>query len=426
MKRVVVVGGGAAGIAAAMKAAQKGHKVTLLEAKSKLGGRLGSYSDQRSGFSFDLGVHLITAGYSNTLKLLEMINASEAVEIQEGIRIPFYHPQQGKIVYKAHRIVPPFYFFNGILNFKLLSLSERLRLLKRLIILAKKEHIPAVTAGEWLKDAGKAEYEYFWKPLIVSAMNCLPEEADLNTLRTVLTKGFMQRGGLGFFKRLESEVFDTKVKTALERAGVEIRLKFPVNEVLREGVRIVSVVGKTGEEVKGEAFILALPPDSLIRILPDSAELKQQIRKFRYSTIINTHLVFAQPVFDEDFGCLLESLPQWFFRIRHDGDSAEGFSYSLVISAADRLALADCDILAKCLEDLGKCGGYIKGNKLLYSKIVKMRRATIIVNPDTAGNRPKANTEFENLYLAGDWINTVLPATIESAVLSGFKAGERV
>ena len=427
MRKVAVVGGGAAGIAAALTAAKRGFQVTLLEGRSRLGGRLGSFFDKRAGCQFDLGVHLIVAGYANTLKLLEMIDSTDTVEIQRSLFIPFYHPIKGRAEFRTISLPPPWNFLAGILNFRLLSVRERINLIRRLTKLTSTKKLAPQTAEQWLNEVSENEYERFWKPLIVSALNCYPEDADIRMLKAALIEGFMKRGGLGFFLLPEAEIFHNRALKALEREGVSVRLNHPIKGLKIRENRIRSLAGNSGIEVQADEYIFALPPDALCNIFRDEISaigLKLDLPALQYSNIVNVHLIFERRIFGDDFGCMVDTLPQWFFHRRRSDESEKGEAYSLVISAAERAIPSECDILNVCLKDLERCGAELGGNRLIYSRIINNNKATVKISPDTADKRPGLMTDLENLYLAGDWVDTGLPPTIESAVLSGLQAVE--
>ena len=429
MKKVAVVGGGIAGITAALSAAKLGRRVTLMEKRSRLGGRLGSFLDKRTGCQFDLGAHLIIGGYTNTLKLLKMIDIRDAVDIQRNLFIPFHHPEMGRSELRAAGLPSPFNFLAGIFNFRLLTMRERINLTKRLKKLASTNPLPPQTAQEWLHSASRNEYEWFWKPLIISALNCYPEDVDIRMLRVILVKGFMKRGGLGVFLQSEEEIFHNSALKALKRERVTVKLGQPVRGLKISKGRIQSLFMDSGESVQADNYIFALPPDALGKVFGSEIPaigLNLDLSAFQYSNIVNVHLIFERRIFEEEFGCILDTLPQWFFHRRWSDVSDKGEVYSLVISAAERAIPPGCDIIKVCLNDLKRCGADLRGNRLLYHKIVNNKKATVKISPDIVNKRPGVMTDLANLYLAGDWVDTGLPPTIESAVLSGFRAGEAV
>ncbi len=426
MAAVAVIGGGASGLAAALSAAQRGFKVTLIEAGARLGGRLTTYSDRRAGRIFDNCEHLITAGYFDTLKLLKMMDAEDTVEIQSSLEIPFYHSKLGRSVFRVPLINPALGFLAGVFNFKFLSFSERLALIRRLNKLKSPASLSPRNAGEWLAGASQAEYEYFWKPFIVSVMNCLPDEADISILRRALVEGFMNKGGLGFFREPLEEVFHKRTLAALKRAGVEVTLHCPVREILVAAGRAKAVRGNFSGEIAADSFIISIPPHSLSKISASGkalADIGFPKQEFEYSEIYCIHIVFERRIFPDDFGCLLDTLPQWFFQMKGGRKLGPGEAYNLVISAADKLIAQDSDLITQSLTDLRSIGADLDDNPALYQRIVRNRRATVKFTSERQDERPGAVTGLENVFLAGDWIDTGLPATIESAVRSGFSAG---
>lgn len=429
MGAVAVIGGGAGGIAAALCAAQNGREVILIEAGRRLGGRLTTGIDRRTGYRFDNGEHLILAGYKDTLKLLKALGAEDAVELQPRLKIPFYHPEKGVCEFKAPAIPLTFSFPAAISKFKLLSFRDRLALMRRLTRLVKGDAPESFSAARWLQGASAEELDYFWQPFIVSVMNCLPAEADIGLVRTALTEGFISGGGLGFFTEPLSEIFHRRARAKLQEAGVEVRLNHPVTEVSFSGSRARSLKGRFKGEIAADGFIIAVPPRALSRMTLNGrqpSDIGIIEADFRYSTICSVFIVFEERIFPGDFGCLTGTLPQWFFRLKGGRKPAEGEAYNLVISAADKFLLQEENILDRCLSDLRKLGADLDHNQTLCQRVMVNRRATVILNPETAKRRPGIKTGWDNVFLAGDWVDTGLPATIESAVRSGFRAGEMV
>lgn len=423
MPSITVIGGGAAGIAASLKAARRGWKVTLCEAKSCLGGKLGSFGDTESGAVFDYGEHLLTGGYRDTLELLRMIGAESSVTFQKKLDIPYYHPARGRFRLKTGNLPRPLNFISAVLNFRLLSFGQRLKLIARLNMLLSSED-DTLSMEELLKNADSDERDYFWTPFILSTLNCLPEEADAGLLKTVVREGFLVDQGLGFFRENHRKVFHDRALDALQDSGVEVRLKCRIKNVKCEGGRIVSAVSGNENYVTGN-YIFALQPDVLTKILQDSSV---DTVKFgldipaEYSGICNVHFVTGKQLFPDSFGCLSDSLPQWFFSRKMIVKGRGMYHYNLVISAAEEFISDEDDVWGRCAADLKKLGIDLSEDKILYLKIILDKRATVKFNASFAAGRPGPKTGFENCYIAGDWTNTGLPTTIESAVRSGFAA----
>lgn len=422
MKTVVIIGGGAAGIASAVSAAEKGWKAILCESTPRLGGRLGSYYEPALGVDIDYGEHLLTAGYTETLTLLEKIGASDALKIQESLQIPFYSNRLKPILLQAPRFLPtPVDFVFALQNFKLLSLPERLKMTARLLKLAKEDIPLRISARQYLQNASPNEFNCFWKPFIISALNTIPEEADMNMVKTALMKGFVRKGGLVFFKQPQKDVFHTGAMRYLKSVGVEVRLNSYAVGIDATVGRTVNFKLKSGEVLNADALIFALPPEKLGNIA-GMENVINMTPDFVYSPICSVVLVFRKRIFPTDFGCLLNSAPQWFFYKGICRGKISGEIYHLVISAADKTIPAGIDLVKTCISDLRKCGAEFGDDEVLFRKLIMFRRATVRLTHATGYLRPSNRTLTDNVFLAGDWVNTGLPATIESAVMSGKNA----
>jgi len=426
MKSVLVIGGGAAGIAAALKAADSGHKVVLAESLPRLGGRLGSFTDPDTGYTFDYGEHLLLKSYKNTLELLERLNCRKQVSFQRKFDIPFHHPEMGSFRFKTSFLEVPLSLVTALLGHKFLLFKDRMKLVKRLKKLIETPNLLPLTAGEFLADTSTEEMEFFWKPLILATMNCLPDDADIRLVRTIFREGFLQKGGLGFFEIPLSEIFDRRAASMMAETGIDIKLKTTIIKIMVDTDKITTFTSQ-GEEINSDCVIFTVPPDKMMRIIdndPAKIGLNKIAAKFSYSDICNLHLLFERKIFETRLGCLLGTLPQWFFRNRYITEN--GVGYSLTISASDRFLNYDEDIQAICLNDLSELGADVEGNKVLFSKMVLSKKATIVLDPETNDWRIGTDTRYDNVLFAGDWTDTGLPATIESAVRSGFLAAERI
>lgn len=423
MDDVVIIGGGAAGIAAAVKAVSHGLKATLIEARHHLGGRLFSFKDRYTGLELNNGEHLILAGYEKTLDLLKQIGEVDAVEIQPEIEIPFYLPDRTPVLFKSSTYFPIKGFPGALLSFSLLNFNQRLKLINRLRSLTAKVPKNCSTVGEWLKGAGKEEIDLLWKPLTLAAMNCDIDEADLGILRNALIEGFMKGGGLGFFKKTFREIFHNSAGFYLQSKKVKVITGGRINAVECSSNKIDAVYTANGGKFRGDYYIFTIPPEQLLKIpsFPISGSLNAFLQRLEYSAIVNVYLGFHKQILPDDFGCLPGSYPQWFFRVRYLNADPNLTIYNLVISSAD-LRLSESGIIVKCLLDLKKTGADFDEKDVVYSRVIAHPRATVKLTPDTEKLRRAIIIDCANLSLAGDWTNTGLPASIEGAVRSGYDA----
>ena len=428
MSSAVIIGGGAAGIAAALTAARRGLRVKLIEASNRLGGKLGSFNTD-TGHILNFGEHLITGEYHDTLQLLRQISAEDCVTLQERLDIPFYHPQKGHCRFTAGKLPPPFNFLSSITSFKYLSFTEKARLGMNLKKLLGEVSIYSCTFPQYFPKINQTEFKYFWEPFIVSALNVHPDEADIKLVQTAIREGFTGEKGMGFFTAPLAEIFNIKAGEALKKAGVDLILRNRVSSVDIAGNKIENISLNDQTMIRADNYIFALPPENLLKVFGENypaLELQMENNDFRYSPICNVHLILKKEIFTERFGCLLDTLPQWFIRAGSWDDRGKGYAYCLVISAADRYIPQGIDIISLCLRDLRRCGAEFSDDDILYTRVIDYKKATLKFTPEFNRIRPCSLTGLKNAFLAGDWIDTGLPATIESAVRSGFRAGEMV
>ena len=192
-KRVVVVGGGWAGLCAALGLAERGVEVRLFEKRAVLGGRAYSYRAREAGHTVDNGQHLLMGCYRATLGFLERIGARDRVEVQPQLCVPFLHPERGAATFRCAAAPSPLHLTLGAMRYTLLSPGERLRLvLGGLRIALGYRGGSAVTVAQALASAGQSQNlcTCFWNPLAIAVLNELPERASADLFAEVLRRVF--------------------------------------------------------------------------------------------------------------------------------------------------------------------------------------------------------------------------------------------
>jgi squalene-associated FAD-dependent desaturase len=420
-KHVIVIGGGFAGLTAAAYLVKNNFNVTLLEASPKLGGRAYSFLDKDSNTVLDNGQHILMGCYEETLKFLSLIGADKNFNYPDKLEVNFV--KEGNIV-RHLKCITKFYPLNlllGLLKFKALSFADRLSLLKVFLKLPfiKINEFTGMNVKEWLEKENQtpAIKDSFWKILAVGALNTSIEKASAKVFIDILKKIFLKGNKAATIILPKHGLSESYCKYAGEfilKNGGEFILSEQVEQFVISGGRITEVHSSNKVYLDFDFVITAVPAFALSRILNDDVNF--DIPDFDYSSILNIQIWVRQNSLPEGFFGLINSPVHWVFN--------KGTHLNVVISDAnDLVSMSDDELIMMIKKELQKFfllePGMISGYK-----IIKEKRATFIPTDDVIDKRPAQKTSIKNLILAGDWVDTGLPSTIESAVKSGIVAAE--
>ena len=423
MKKCLVLGGGFAGLTSAVYLSKAGYKIELIEASPKLGGRAYSFKDTETNTIIDNGQHILMGCYKETLNFLKLINAAANLEFQKHLKVNFVKEDFRLYPLEAKGIFYPLNLALGILSYNALCVSERLRLI---LLFLKLPLIPSkdlknLTVYEWLEGEKQAENirKAFWEILCVGALNTSIRKASAITFVDILKKIFL-RGSKSATIVLPakglSETYCINAQKFIEQNNGIISFSEKVDSLLFDSDKLVKI--KTSKRIIEEF-------DFVISALPLSAfeKVVNNIRVFTdlnltYSSILTLHIWLKENRLNRNFYGLINSRIHWVFNhISH---------ITLVISDAnDLIELSKEELIEIAGNELSKFMN-IPQDEIISYKIIKEKRATFIPLNNILGQRPPSVTKFSNFYLAGDWIETGLPSTIESAVKSGRIAADLI
>ncbi|HYB58000.1 MAG TPA: hydroxysqualene dehydroxylase HpnE [Alphaproteobacteria bacterium] len=406
-----VVGAGLAGLAAAVRlAASDRFEVRLHEAAGQAGGRCRSFPDETLGAVIDNGNHLLLSGNRSAMSYLAEIGARGTLYAAPEAAFPFVDLESGaRWTVRPNRGPLPWWIFAPARRVPDTSAWDYLAALS----LAFAE--PNATVAHCLA-AHRILYRRFWEPLAVAVLNTAPEEGAARLLWPVLVET-LGRGGEASRPCIAKDGLSASfVDPALKRladAGVEMGFNRRLRTIeIAEGriAKLDFAQGKIELEA-GDLVVLALPPARVAELLP-GAQVPLESR-----AIVNAHFRLASaPAFPEElpFLGLVGGTAHWLFR--------RGSIVSVTVSAADALAeVANEEVAGRLWGDVAKALALPRA-PLPPVRIVKEKRATFAQVPAALAKRARTRTQLANLFLAGDWTDTGLPATIESAVRSGHLA----
>lgn len=438
MDDVVVVGAGAAGVTAAVSLASMGARVTVLEAQRVIGGRLRRLALRDYPDPVDFGQHLVVGSYRATRRLLETLHTADTLRPVEG-HAPFFGPGGESFDYVppsgAHRL-------DGLrmfLGFRQLRLRHRLGLLfpvvRAVSPLGQGLSVDEVDALTWLRRARQSEVslEKFWSPLVSAALNTPLAEASAGVFAAMLR--YALRSGSEALAPLlpgraqtYQDILFVPASRYLTRHDCRVRIRTRVVGLECKGDRIHCARTLDGSTFNARFFILACDPWSLAGVLQglDKTEpVRRRLNLLRPSPIVNLDIWYEEFEMPYPFVGFLDAPFHWAFRHRSASHTME--RVSLVASHADGLiGLSNHELLQMAKTQLGQTLWKDASPRIVAAHVLRVRRATFRAVPGVQALRPGHETAYDNLFLAGDFTDVGLPATIEAAVLSGSRAAERV
>lgn len=452
-QQVVVVGGGLAGIAAALAIARQGLRVSLYESRPRLGGRASFVEDRTSGDLIDNCQHVSMGCCVNFQQLCRWAEADP--HLVEESRLHFI-ARDGKVnPLRAAWLPAPMHLLPSFLSLSYLTLSEKGRLMLGLRKLLQTPRMPGDDFAEFLKQCRQPEslIERFWKPVLVSALSEDLEQISYRYARQVFCQGFFEnRQGwtvqllncsLGYF-------YDHLLTSALTRHQVEIHLNDAVKKIeitppdsVSQGSRVCSLKLASGKIITAADFVVAVPPWRVGSLFePDVlTNITSQAAQFETAPIASVHLWFDRPITTLRHAVLMDRVSQWMFNrtailTHQDQSTPAGWScYQVVISNARELKNEEGEsagrksseqIIEQVVRELAEIWPEVKHAELKHARLITDQRAVFSPLPMIDQIRPHQQTEIPNLQLAGDWTETGWPATMEGAVRSGFLAARNI
>lgn len=428
MSRVVVIGGGFAGFAAACRLANDGVPVAVYERAPRLGGRAASF--ERSGEVLDYGYHVLMRCCTAATGFLERIGAESAVRFQDYLSIPILCDGD-RTVLRSAPLPGILHLLPGLLRYRPLTFGERLGALRAGAALTAGRR-DAETFGAWLARHGQSDraVRRLWGPVVVATLNAPAERVGIAAARKVFRDGFFvpDGAGVGLFTSPLGTIFEAARKYVEARGGL-VEVGAGVSRVLFDGRRAVGVELADGSRVEADAVIAAIPPDALGRLVGARAELADVLsaaRRLEWAPILNVHLEFDRPVLDDDFAVAVDSPIQAIFDLGRlfggDGGRRLVLSQSAAEAWIDR---PDDEVVDRLTAALRALLPAARDARVAGSLVLRHRTATFVPAPGSNALRPGARTPIDGLFLAGDWVATGWPSTIEGAIRSGIGAAAR-
>jgi hydroxysqualene dehydroxylase len=442
--RVAVLGGGLAGISAALRLADVGCAVTLVEAKPRLGGLTASF--RRGELDIDTGQHVFLRCCTSYRALLDRLHVTPLTTLQTRMDVPVVRARDGHRARLRRGNLPvvagvPLHLGRSLLGYSVLPVAARLSTSRAALALRSVDAADAATDGQsfgsWLGRHGQspAAVEALWDLVGVATLNARADDASLALAATVFQLGLLTDAGaadIGWSNVALQELHGDSAIRELAVAGVEVRLHCRADTVEMNGTEMNGagwVVHAAAGDIAADAVVVALPPAPTERLLPaDALDLAAGWSSRLGSTpIVNVHAVFDRAVMDEAFLACVGSPLQWLFDRSAPAGLSTGQYLAASLSAADEVAtLPVGEIRSRLLPELERVLPRARGATLVDFFVTREPHATFRQAPGSAHWRPPATTRHAGLVLAGAHTATGWPATMEGAVRSGNTAADAV
>ena len=424
-RRVAVVGGGLAGITAALNLADAGAEVTLLEVRTRLGGA--AYSFERDGLEIDNGQHVFLRCCTDYRALIRRLGVEGNTHLQQRLSIPVLAPGGRRGTLARSGLPTPLHLAGALARYPFLSLAERLHAARTARALSKLDlDDPALDSrsfGAWLDERGESQaaVDSLWNLIALPTLNLPAERASLAMAAKVFQTGLLDAadaGDVGYSRVPLSRLHAEPAERALRAAGVDVRVKTRVQAV-RPGVELESDAGVLAYD----AAVVAVPHDRAAALLPSSA-VEQPIEQLGTSPIVNAHVIYERPVTDLPLAAGLGTPVQWLFdRTQESGLAGGGQHLALSLSGADReMGMSNEELREELLPALEALLPATREARVTDFFVVREHAATFRAEPSSGRLRPGPRTSVPGLFLAGAWTDTGWPATMEGAVRSGHAA----
>ena len=428
-----MIGGGFAGLSAAAFLAERGVPATVLDARPRLGGRATAFPDRDTGELVDNGQHVMFGCYRETMAFLDQIGAAGNIHVQDALEIPFLDASGRRSVLSCPPLPAPWHLLAGVLRWDALPLRDRLSAIR----LARPLRNAAATAAtgtvaEWLRAHRQSEelIAWLWEPLAVAALNQPISEAAADPFVRVLSDMFApdrRASALVVPSTPLDRMYAEPARAFIESRRGQIRTN-ALARVSTDGARVTGV--QLRDEWIPTATVISTVPWHQLRTLfeevpPPLAATVDNASRMHSKPIVTVNLWYDRVVMEEPFVGLHGRSMQWVFdKRRVFGEDASHLS--LVSSAASALVSLDSkQLIELAAREISASLRAAGAATLVRATVVREKHATFSLSPGQPP-RPVAVTPLKGFYLAGDWTDTGLPGTIESAVMSGRRAARAV
>ena len=449
---IAVVGGGLAGLSAALDLVEAGRRVALFERRPFAGGKAYSFEDPNHDVVLDNGQHITMRCCTEFQGFLERIGCADIVRYQDNLEVAVIDPespghrvsvisatQARALGQVGRRLLPaPLHMLPSLATYEHLSLGEKARLGFAFLPIRRMSEFERLALdrqsfARWLSDHHQSErvIERFWDLIILPTCNDRCSDVSATQGIQVFQEGFSHEAraaDIGLFTGGLGRVADAAVEW-LQRRGAQLAFSANVNEILTNEIEVTGIRNSQGERTDVSAVILALPPKQTFNLLPAQWRRREpfwRLSQHEVSPIVNVHMQWDRQVMRRDFVGVLDSDAQFIFQRSqiHDWPTPPHWISVSISGAHDLVGLPQAEIVARVERAVRRALRRSAGATLLATRVVKESEATFRPKPGMNAHRVRPRTPLRNLVMAGAWTATGWPATMESAVRSGRAAAQ--
>lgn len=440
--RIAIIGGGLAGLSAAQcLAIATQHRddrpeIILFESRRTTGGRAGSFVDSNTGQAVDYCQHVAMGCCTNLIDLIRQCGLSDHWTVHRNLA--FYHPDFPASPFEPSRwLPPPLHLMPTLAKLAYLAAGQRREIRRGTLRLMRTptERLRNITAKQWLAAVGQSPdtIANYWDVVIVSALGESSHAVSMAAARKVFVDGFLAARGASDVwipRQPLSELFGVQLPASVSRLGVTIRTQTPIRSIdyaASSSKPQKMILTTSNSEESFDHAIVATAWHQVGKIITESLARTAGIDPKRWATlptspISGVHLWFDKPITDVPHAVMVATMSQWLFPRPADA-STKGHYYQVVISAARSVRqMTNHEVIGRIIEELSVVFPKTRHAKLLASRVVTDPHAVFSVRPDVEAVRPQASTPLPCFHLAGDFVQTGWPATMEGAVISGRQA----
>ena len=436
-RTVTIVGGGVAGMSAACALAEAGYRVQLVERRGYLGGRASSYLHPGVNEVIDNCQHVLFGCCTNLIAFYRRIGVADRIHWTSEMTM--IEPGGRRSVLGPSSLPAPLHGLPKLLSAHAFSFADKMALARAFCALMRpdSQDYSHESLGNWLRRQRqtKGVIERFWRLVIASALNADLDSIALNYAAKVIRELFLnsaEAGSMGMSSVPLSDLYKS-ASDYLSQRGSTVRLNSNVEAASWDEDASLWSIKTRSETLTSEFLLIALPFEAMQNLLPHlppaegANALAHQIEQHEHWPICSVHLWFDREITDLEHAVLLDGEIHWMYNKSRlqPWRNLNGSYVELVISASRSFAaLTREQAIEFSVKSLGQYFPEVKNAKLEKAALIKEMRATFGVPPGIDAARPFVDSPWPNCFLAGDWIDTGWPSTMESAARAGHLAAE--
>jgi len=438
-RKVAVLGGGLAGIATAVRLAENGCCVTLIEPRTRLGGRATSHIDPSSGELMDNCQHVVMGCCTNIIDLYRRLGVADQIEWHDTL---YFRDRAGQEdIVRGASLPAPFHLLRSGHAMRALRFGDKLAIGRALThaMMARattRDAWSTLPFSTWLAEQRQpaTAVERFWDVVTISALNARSSDVSAASALHVFLEGFLaHRDGykVGIPRVPLFSLYDA-VRVIVERSGGSVQLGIGARELTvdEQRNRITSVTTDDSESLIAEAYVSAMPPYRLAALARTAPALRDtrlsRLDDFTHSPTIGVHMVFDRKILDRPHLAIIGSRVQWLFDATPNSSTASQHLRAVLSAADETVGLSSDEIASLTHTEITAFVPAAKEARMTEVRVIKERRATFVPRPGIDAIRPATTGACDNLFLAGDFCQTGWPATMEGAVRSGYLAASAI